>query len=137
MSGPLLDRIDVHVEVPAVPYEALRATGEGETSAEIRERVTAARRLQLERYAGTAARCNADLSGSLLERWCAPDAEGHALLESAVQRLGLSARAYTRVLRLARTIADLEAVRAGSNETLPLKLPHLAEAVALRVLDRQ
>ena len=137
LSGPLLDRIDVHVEVPAVPYEALRATGEGETSAEIRERVTAARRLQLERYAGTAARCNADLSGSLLERWCAPDAEGHALLESAVQRLGLSARAYTRVLRLARTIADLEAVRAGSSETLPLKLPHLAEAVALRVLDRQ
>lgn len=137
LSGPLLDRIDVHVEVPAVPYEALRATGEGETSAEIRERVAAARRLQLERYAGTAARCNADLSGSLLERWCAPDAEGHDLLESAVQRLGLSARAYTRVLRLARTIADLEAVRAGSTETLPLKLPHLAEAVALRVLDRQ
>ena len=137
LSGPLLDRIDVHVEVPAVPYEALRATGEGETSSVIRERVTAARRLQLERYAGTAARCNADLSGSLLERWCAPDAEGHALLESAVRRLGLSARAYTRVLRLARTIADLEAVRAGSGETLPLKLPHLAEAVALRVLDRQ
>lgn len=137
LSGPLLDRIDVHVEVPAVPYEALRASGEGEPSAVIRERVTAARRLQQERYAGTAARCNADLSGSLLERWCAPDAEGHALLESAVRRLGLSARAYTRVLRLARTIADLEAVRAGGNENLPLKLPHLAEAVALRVLDRQ
>lgn len=137
LSGPLLDRIDVHVEVPAVPYEALRSAGDGETSATIRARVTAARRLQQERYADEPARCNADLSGSLLERWCAPDAAGHALLENAVRRLGLSARAYTRVLRLARTIADLETVRTGSRETIPLALPHLAEAVSLRVLDRR
>ncbi len=137
LSGPLLDRIDVHVEVPAVPYEALRAEGEGESSASIRERVTAARNLQRERYAGTPARCNADLSGALLERYCALDADGHALMEGAVRRLGLSARAYTRVLRLARTIADVETARAGGGETAPIALPHLAEAVALRVLDRQ
>ena len=138
LSGPLLDRIDVHIEVPAVPYEALRATGEGEPSAAIRARVTAARRLQQERYAGTSARCNADLSGSLLERYCTPDAGGHALMENAVRRLGLSARAYTRVLRLARTIADLETARTGGGGgTLPIALPHLAEALSLRVLDRQ
>lgn len=137
LSGPLLDRIDIHVEVPAVPYEALRATGEGEPSAAIRARVAAARRLQQERYAGTPARCNAALSGSLLERYCTPDAGGHSLMENAVRRLGLSARAYTRVLRLARTIADLETAREGGCGTIPVALPHLAEALSLRVLDRQ
>lgn len=129
LSGPLLDRIDVHVEVPAVPYEDLSAAVPGESSAVIRQRVLAARCWQQERYAGTPVRCNAALSGTLLERHCAPDAAGHALLQAAVQQLGLSARAYTRILRLARTIADLD----GSES---LQAPHLAEAISLRVLDR-
>lgn len=129
LSGPLLDRIDLHVEVPAVPYADLRATESGVSSAEMRARVLAARAVQEERFAGLAPRCNAELSGGLLERHCALDAAGHSLMEAAMRRLGLSARAYTRVLRLARTIADL----AGAGR---ISAEHLAEAVALRVLDR-
>lgn len=129
LSGPLLDRIDVHVEVPAVPYEELSAAVPGESSEAIRERVLDARQRQQERYAGTAVHSNAPLSGALLERHCAPDAEGQALLRAAVQRLGLSARAYTRILRLARTIADLD-------HSHSLRSRHLAEAISLRVLDR-
>lgn len=129
LSGPLLDRIDVHVEVPAVPYEELSAAVPGESSEAIRERVLDARQRQQERYAGTAVHSNAALSGALLERHCAPDAEGQALLRAAVQRLGLSARAYTRILRLARTIADLD-------HSYSLRSRHLAEAISLRVLDR-
>ena len=129
LSGPLLDRIDVHVEVPAVPYEDLRGGSPAEDSSTIRKRVLAARERQNDRYAGTACRCNADLGGFLLERYCALDAAGHALMEQAVRALGLSARAYTRVLRLARTIADLE----GKDAIAPV---HVAEAISLRVLDR-
>lgn len=130
LSGPLLDRIDLHVEVPAVPYADLRAATDGISSARMRERVLAARAVQEERFAGLAIRCNAELSGGLLERHCALDAAGHSLMEAAMRRLGLSARAYTRVLRLARTIADL----AGDGS---IRQEHLAEAVALRVLDRE
>ena len=129
LSGPLLDRIDVHVEVPAVPYEDLRGGSPAEDSSTIRKRVLAARERQNDRYVGTACRCNADLGGFLLERYCALDAAGHALMEQAVRALGLSARAYTRVLRLARTIADLE----GKDAIAPA---HVAEAISLRVLDR-
>lgn len=129
LSGPLLDRIDVHVEVPAVPYEDLRGGSPAEDSSTIRKRVLTARERQNDRYAGTACRCNADLGGFLLERYCALDAAGHALMEQAVRALGLSARAYTRVLRLARTIADLE----GKDAIAPA---HVAEAISLRVLDR-
>ena len=129
LSGPLLDRIDVHVEVPAVPYEDLRGGSPAEDSSTIRKRVLAARERQNDRYAGKACRCNADLGGFLLERYCALDAAGHALMEQAVRALGLSARAYTRVLRLARTIADLE----GKDAIAPA---HVAEAISLRVLDR-
>lgn len=129
LSGPLLDRIDVHVEVPAVPYEDLRDDRPGESSARMAQRVAAARQRQEERYKGTKVRCNAGLSGSLLERHCAVDAEGQALLRAAVSRLGLSARAYTRILRLARSIADLD-------DCAAIRADHLAEAVALRVLDR-
>ena len=129
LSGPLLDRIDVHVEVPAVPYEDLRRTQAGESSADMAQRVAAARQRQQARFAGTPVRCNAGLSGALLERHCAPDAEGDALLRTAVHNLGLSARAYTRILRLARTIADLD-------DCADLRGEHLAEAISLRVLDR-
>ena len=130
ISGPLLDRIDVHMEVPAVPYEDLRDAKGTASSSEMRTRVLAAREIQARRYAGTSCRCNAELSGSLLERHCALDAVGHDMMRSAMQRLKLSARAYVRVLRLARTIADL----AGERRLLP---EYLAEAISLRVLDRE
>jgi magnesium chelatase family protein len=130
ISGPLLDRIDVHVEVPAVPYDDLRTAVSGASSAEIRARVLAARERQHARYAGQAVHCNAELAGALLERHCALDASCHALLKAAVHNFKLSARAYTRVLRLSRTIADLDAAPA-------LRVEHIAEAVSLRVLDRE
>lgn len=129
LSGPLLDRIDVHVEVPAVPYEDLCNRQAGESSADMAQRVAAARQRQQARYSGTSVHCNAGLSGALLERYCALDAEGGALLREAVHSLGLSARAYTRILRLARTVADLQ-------DSADVRGEHLAEAVSLRVLDR-
>lgn len=130
LSGPLLDRIDLHINVPAVPYEDLQAGTSGVTSAHMRERVLAARAVQRKRFADAPfCRTNADLSGELLERFCRLGAGEHAFLREAVQRLALSARAYTRILRISRTIADL----AGAE---PLGIPHLAEAIGCRVLDR-
>jgi magnesium chelatase family protein len=129
LSGPLLDRIDVHVEVPAVPYEDLRNTAGSGTSAELRARVLAARAVQQKRFAGESIHYNAELFGSLLERHCALSSDGHSLLKTAVKRLGLSARAYTRILRLARTIADM-------SDAADISPEHLAEAIFLRVLDR-
>ena len=130
LSGPLLDRIDMHVEVPAVPYDDLRADAPGRSSAAMREHVLAARTRQAARYAKSRCRCNADLSGRELERHCKLSAAGHDFLKQAVHSLHLSARAYTRILRIARTIADLE----GLDD---IAVPHLAEAVNCRVLDRQ
>lgn len=130
LSGPLLDRIDIHVEVPAVPYEDLRAGRTGTSSREMRERVMRAREVQRLRYAGTPCRTNADLAGALLEEHCCLGSEEQTFLKRAVESLALSARAYTRILRLSRTIADLE----GSKD---VRLPHVAEAVSCRVLDRE
>ncbi len=130
LSGPLLDRIDLHVEVPAVPFEELRSRKAGSDSATMRTRIAAARAVQAARYAGTACRINADLAGALLEEHCRLGAEEHDFLREAVQALALSARAYTRILRISRTIADLE--QAGS-----LSVAHLAEAINCRVLDRE
>lgn len=129
LSGPLLDRIDLHVEVPAVPYKDLRATRPGTDSEAMRERILTVRELQRARYQGLPLSTNSDLSGRWLERFCSLGEEGHSFLEQAVQTLGLSARAYTRILRIARTIADLENVEA-------LNTGHLAEAINLRTLDR-
>ncbi|WP_461208704.1 YifB family Mg chelatase-like AAA ATPase [Desulfocurvus sp. DL9XJH121] len=130
VSGPMLDRIDLHVEVPAVPYKDLAGVGGGADSATMRARIQAARQVQAERYAGTSARINADLSGAPLDRHCALEQAGHAFLQRAVDSLGLSARAHTRVLRIARTIADLEGADA-------IGVPQLAEAVNYRSLDRR
>ncbi len=130
VSGPLMDRIDLHVEVPAVPYEDLRQTSGGIDSATMRATIAAARAVQAERYRNTPILTNSELSGQLLETHCALDAAGHAFLEKAVRSLGLSARAYTRVLRIARTIADLE-------PTTTLTTTHLAEALNCRTLDRR
>ncbi len=130
LSGPLLDRIDLHVEVPAVPWDELSAPPSGPDSAALRAGVLRARAAQQARYDQTPCRGNAELSGSLLETHCAPDAQGRAFMERAVKSLALSARAYTRILRLARTIADLEGCER-------LAVEHLAEAVNFRVLDRE
>ncbi len=129
LSGPLLDRIDLHVEVPAVPYEDLRGVRPGTASADIRGRVLHVRRIQADRYAGEPIRLNAELSGKLLDQHCALGQPESAFLEKAVRSLALSARAYTRILRLARTIADL----AGEDR---LAVQHLAEAINYRSMDR-
>lgn len=121
LSGPLLDRIDMHVEVPAVPESDLLAQPCGESSVQVRERVVTARARALERQA----KPNAELQGTDLDRHCAVDDAGRSLLSAAIQRLGLSARGLPRVLRLARTIADLNGVQA-------LHPRHLAEALGLR-----
>ena len=130
LSGPLLDRIDLHVEVPAVPYRDLKQEQGSISSAVMRERIDAAREVQRRRYDGLHFSSNSELSGRWLECFCPLTAREHDFLEGAVQRLGMSARAFTRVLRISRTIADL----AGDES---LTVVHLAEAINYRGLDRQ
>ena len=129
ISGPLLDRIDIHVQVPAVGYEALRDRRPAEPSAAIRQRVNAARQLQAERYRGAGIFCNAQLTPAMMARYCRPDPQGEQLMEAAFRSLGLTARSYDRVLKVARTIADL----AGGG---PIRAEHIAEAVQFRSLDQ-
>lgn len=130
VSGPLLDRFDLHVEVPPVEYESLTSKAAAESSASIRERVNLARKVQQERYAGTTVRTNAGLTPSLLRKYCVLSDDADALMQSAFERLGLSARAYDRLLKVARTIADLD----GSEV---LHIDHLSEAIQYRSLDRK
>ncbi|WIG59371.1 MAG: AAA+ ATPase superfamily protein YifB/ComM, associated with DNA recombination [Ktedonobacterales bacterium] len=125
ISGPLLDRIDIHVEVPRVEYEKLTDRREGERSAEVRARVQAAREVQARRFAGTRATCNADMGPAEVRTFCDVEPAAQPLLKAATQRLQLSARAFHRVLKLARTIADL----AGSES---IGAPHIAEALQYR-----
>ncbi|HEX8096749.1 MAG TPA: YifB family Mg chelatase-like AAA ATPase, partial [Pyrinomonadaceae bacterium] len=132
ISGPLLDRIDIHVDVPAVRFKELTGSSgspEPEGSAQIRGRVVAARERQHERLRGEGIFSNAQMSPRLIRRYCRLDADGEQMLEQAMARLGLSARAYDRILKVSRTIADLE----GSEE---IRAPHVAEAVGYRSLDR-
>ncbi|HET8575951.1 MAG TPA: YifB family Mg chelatase-like AAA ATPase [Methylomirabilota bacterium] len=129
LSRPLLDRIDLHLEIPAVPYPQLAASACGESSAEIRARVVAARARQAARFAGTSVRVNARMNGRQTRRWCMLPAQGTRLLALAVARLGLSARGHDRVLKVARTIADV----AGC-ETIAAE--HVSEAIQYRGLDR-
>ncbi|HRQ49334.1 MAG TPA: magnesium chelatase, partial [Agriterribacter sp.] len=128
---PLLDRIDLHVEVTPVPFSALAAQKGGEDSASIRQRVIKAREIQGMRYSGyTGIYCNAQISSKLLKEICSIDAAGQTLLKTAMDKLNLSARAYDRILKVSRTIADL----AGSD---PVRTEHLAEAIQYRSLDRE
>ena len=130
VSGPLLDRIDLHVEVPAVPFRDLAAEGGGESSEAIRKRVTDARKIQTERYAADKVRCNAHLAPRQIKKFCAIEDDAKRLLETAMARLGFSARAYNRILKVARSIADL----AGRDKIL---IADVAEAVQYRTLDRK
>jgi magnesium chelatase family protein len=130
VSGPLLDRIDIHIEVTPVPFSELSAERPSEKSAVMRERVIAARQVQQGRYAGKKIHCNAQMGSKELREICRIDAAGKALLEKAMERLGLSARAYDRILKVARTIADM----AGSPD---IRTEHLAEAIQYRSLDRE
>jgi magnesium chelatase family protein len=131
VSGPLLDRIDLHVEVTPVSFDAMTERVPSETSEKIRERVIKARQIQTERYKGNSqVHCNAMMSSQMVQEICQINQAGKALLKSAMERLGLSARAYDRILKVSRTIADL----AHSNE---IKIEHLAEAIHFRSLDRE
>jgi magnesium chelatase family protein len=129
ISGPLLDRIDIQAEVPAVRYRELVDHTSGESSAVIRARVNRAREVQLERFRGRKIFCNAQMSSRDLRRFCRTDAAADKLLETAMAKLGLSARAYTRILKVARTIADLD----GQPE---ITAAQVAEAIQYRSLDR-
>lgn len=130
ISGPLLDRIDIHIEVPAVNYTELAGEPQGEDSATIRGRVNAAREIQLARFHDTPHQfCNAHMSSRDIRRTCRICGKGEELLRMAITKLGLSARAYDRILKVSRTIADLE----QSSEILP---QHISEAIQYRSLDR-
>ncbi len=131
ISGPLLDRIDLHVEVPAVNFKELTSERSGEPSAVVRERVQRARQIQLERFAKEKnVYCNAHMESNLIRKYCQIDEQGKELMSKAIKNVGLSARAYDRVLKVARTIADLE----GSTQIL---VHHLSEAIQYRSLDRE
>jgi magnesium chelatase family protein len=130
ISGPLLDRIDIHIEVVPVPFDKLAETPAAEPSTSVRERVMKARTVQEERFIEWKdVYCNAQMSSKLIRKFCILDDAGNALLKNAMERLGLSARAYDRILKVSRTIADLD----GSDAIRP---DHLAEAIQYRSLDR-
>jgi len=129
ISGPLMDRIDIHLEVPPVKLDRLRAAAEGECSSAMRQRVLHARRVQQDRFAARPGMTNAHMGSRLLRKYCPLNDTCEAILRTAVQELGLSARAHDKILRVARTIADLE-------NTETIKPEHVAEAVQYRRLDR-
>ena len=131
ISGPLLDRIDLHVTVPPVRYRDLTPQREGETSTALREKVQRARTQQLQRFARTpGTHCNAQMTPRQIRRFCEVDAECASLLQNVVDRVGMSARAYDRILKVARTIADLEGTEA-------IRSVHVSEAISYRTLDRK
>lgn len=129
LSGPLLDRIDMHCEVPAVRFRELTSTSAAEPSIDIKTRVDTARHIQTERFRGKKIFFNSRMGSRHIKKYCEVDGESKNLLEAAVTRLGISARAYTRILKVARTIADLEGVSA-------IESHHVSEAIQYRTLDR-
>jgi magnesium chelatase family protein len=129
ISKPLLDRIDIQVEVPKVKFQEIISKTEGESSYTIRERIAKAKAVQLERFAEKKIYSNAEMETRDVKKFCPIDDEGQRLLEMAVNRLGFSARAYTRVLKVARTIADLS----GEARIRPL---HISEAIQYRQMDK-
>ena len=130
ISGPLLDRIDIHCEVTVVPFKELSQMQPGEPSRTIRERVIKARQIQEQRFKDSKGiYCNAQMSERLIHQFAEPDAQSLDMLRMAMERLSLSARAYSRILKVARTIADLD----GSEK---VQSQHIAEAIGYRSLDR-
>ena len=130
ISGPLLDRIDLQIEVPAVPFNELSAAADGTDSRSMQKQVSAARSRQTERFVGSRSRTNAQMTSRELRETCTLDKACHKLLEQSVDRLGLSARAHDKVLRVARTIADVDG-------TATIDVDHISEAINYRMLDRQ
>lgn len=129
ISGPLLDRMDIHIEVPPVDFERLSDKMPSESSAEIRKRVNAARKIQQERLSGTGVTCNAKMDAALTREFCVLTPKAEQMLKNIFEKLDFSARAYDKVLRVARTVADLQ----GSRD---IEVPHIAQAVQYRSLDR-
>lgn len=128
ISGPMLDRMDLHVNVPSVEFEAMRRREKAESSADVKARVNAARDIQKQRFSGTNINCNAQMTPAMVGEFCTLDAAGEKLLKGAFERLGLTARSHDRLLRVARTIADLD----GSEK---IEAHHLAEAIQYRNTD--
>lgn len=129
ISGPLLDRIDIHIEVPAVPFNELSAGTPGTSSEEMRESVLRARAIQARRFAGTTTRCNGQMSSRQLRSFCPLGKAETNLLRDTVTEMGLSARAHDKIIRVARTIADVD----GDEK---INIVHLQEAINYRMLDR-
>ena len=130
ISGPMLDRFDLHIEVPPITYGDLNNTAPEEGSAAMAERVDRARRRQAERYKGTDIACNARLTPDMLKRYCVLSPEANQLLQAAFDRMGLSARAYDRIMKVSRTLADLD-----GSETISGS--HVAQAIQFRSLDKK
>jgi magnesium chelatase family protein len=133
ISGPLLDRIDIHIEVPAMEYEELSALAPGEPSVQMRARALAARRIQHARFAEDGRKrrihCNADMGAKQVQQYCQPTPDAEELLKMAIREYHFSARAYDRILKVSRTIADMD----GSEQIGP---QHISEAIQYRTLDR-
>jgi magnesium chelatase family protein len=130
ISGPLLDRIDLHIEVPAVPFQELSANADGTSSAQMREQVNRARAIQRQRFGAESHKLNAQMSSRQMRKHCILDNAGREMLKQAMEELGLSARAHDRILRVARTIADLEGIP-------NIQQAHVVEAISYRSLDRK
>ena len=130
ISGPLLDRIDLHIEVPAVKYKELASKDAGEESRMVRQRVNGAREIQMNRFSGKHGMySNADMQSKHIQKYCKLDFAGEELLKMAITKLGLSARAYDRILKVSRTIADL-------SSSADVRPEHISEAIQYRSLDR-
>ena len=130
ISGPMLDRIDLHIEVESVKYEKFNSNEQSETSEQIRYRVNQARKIQIDRYIEYGILSNSELTPRLIDKYCTLNLQSKKMLENAFERLGLSVRAYNKILKVARTIADLD-------NSKNIELPHIAEAIQYRSLDRK
>ena len=130
ISGPLLDRIDIHMEVPPVPFRDLSSKAEGQTSSEMLEKINKAREIQTGRFHRMKIHVNAGMNSRQIRKFCAVDSDSNDLLEKAMDKFGLSARAHSRILKIARTIADLE-------DSPDIRSHHVAEAIQYRTLDRR
>jgi magnesium chelatase family protein len=129
ISGPLLDRIDLHIEVPSLKWKEISSNQPAESSSDIRERICKARKIQQNRFEGEGIHCNSQMTTSHLRKFCSLNESSQSLLKSAMEKFGLSARAYDRILKVARTIADLD----GEESLQPA---YIAEAIQYRNLDR-